>query len=109
MLEDIAYFSSMAMLIFINLTRSRTEKAIWTLTYLLGKDGSEDYRFSIVPISALLSRLINFKLLLINRIRLTVELITTAPVTGGGRGIGKETAIMLAKKGMNVVVCSRIC
>ena len=32
---------------------------------------------------------------------------TTALVTGGGRGIGKETAIMLAKKGMNVVVCSR--
>ena len=27
-----------------------------------------------------------------------------ALVTGGGRGIGKETAIMLAKKGMNVVV-----
>ena len=32
---------------------------------------------------------------------------TTALVTGGGRGIGKETAILLAKKGMNVVVCSR--
>ncbi len=31
----------------------------------------------------------------------------TALVTGGGRGIGKETAIMLAKKGMNVVICSR--
>lgn len=31
----------------------------------------------------------------------------TAIVTGGGRGIGRETAIMLAKKGMNVVVCSR--
>ena len=27
--------------------------------------------------------------------------------TGGGRGIGKETAIMLAKKGMNIVICSR--
>ena len=32
---------------------------------------------------------------------------TTALVTGGGRGIGKETAILLAKKGMNVVICSR--
>ncbi len=32
---------------------------------------------------------------------------TTALVTGGGRGIGKETAIFLAKKGMNVVICSR--
>ncbi len=32
---------------------------------------------------------------------------TTALVTGGGCGIGKETAILLAKKGMNVVICSR--
>ena len=32
---------------------------------------------------------------------------TTALVTGGGRGIGKQTAILLAKKGMNVVICSR--
>ncbi|HEX9678982.1 SDR family oxidoreductase [Nitrososphaera sp.] len=31
----------------------------------------------------------------------------TAIVTGSGRGIGKESAIMLAKKGMNVAVCSR--
>jgi 3-oxoacyl-[acyl-carrier protein] reductase len=31
----------------------------------------------------------------------------TAIVTGGGRGIGKETAILLAKKGVNVVICSR--
>ena len=32
---------------------------------------------------------------------------TTAIVTGSGRGIGKATAILLAKKGVNVVVCSR--
>jgi 3-oxoacyl-[acyl-carrier protein] reductase len=32
---------------------------------------------------------------------------TTAIVTGSGRGIGKETAVLLAKKGVNVVVCSR--
>ena len=32
---------------------------------------------------------------------------TTALVTGGGRGIGKETAILLAEKKMNVVICSR--
>ena len=32
---------------------------------------------------------------------------TTAIVTGSGRGIGREVAIMLAKRGMNVVVCSR--
>lgn len=31
----------------------------------------------------------------------------TAIVTGSGRGIGRETAILLAKKGVNVVVCSR--
>jgi 3-oxoacyl-[acyl-carrier protein] reductase len=31
----------------------------------------------------------------------------TAIVTGGGRGIGKETAILLAKKGVNVVICAR--
>lgn len=31
----------------------------------------------------------------------------TAIVTGSGRGIGRATAIMLAKKGMNVVICSR--
>ena len=31
----------------------------------------------------------------------------TAIITGSGRGIGKETAIILAKKSFNVVVCSR--
>ena len=31
----------------------------------------------------------------------------TAIITGSGRGIGKETAIVLAKKSVNVVVCSR--
>ena len=33
--------------------------------------------------------------------------MTTAIVTGSGRGIGKDTAVLLAKKGINVVVCSR--
>jgi len=33
--------------------------------------------------------------------------VTTAIVTGSGRGIGRETAILLAKRGVNVVVCSR--
>jgi len=33
--------------------------------------------------------------------------MATAIVTGSSRGIGKETAILLAKKGVNVVVCSR--
>jgi 3-oxoacyl-[acyl-carrier protein] reductase len=28
-------------------------------------------------------------------------------VTGGSRGIGKETAVLLSKKGFNVVICSR--
>jgi len=31
----------------------------------------------------------------------------TAIITGSGRGIGKETAILLAKMGANVVICSR--
>jgi len=31
----------------------------------------------------------------------------TAIVTGSGRGIGKETAILLSKNGLNVVVCCR--
>src|SRR5512145_2200557 len=33
--------------------------------------------------------------------------IYTAFVTGSGRGIGKETAILLSKKGFNLVLCSR--
>lgn len=33
--------------------------------------------------------------------------LTTALVTGGGRGIGKETAILLSRKGMNLIICSR--
>lgn len=36
-----------------------------------------------------------------------MENLDTALVTGGGRGIGKETAILLAEKGLNVVICSR--
>jgi 3-oxoacyl-[acyl-carrier protein] reductase len=32
---------------------------------------------------------------------------STAIVTGSGRGIGRETAMLLAKKGVNVAVCSR--
>ena len=33
--------------------------------------------------------------------------VNAALVTGSGRGIGKETAILLAEKGLNVIVCSR--
>ena len=33
--------------------------------------------------------------------------MTSAIVTGSGRGIGSETAILLARRGLNVVVCSR--
>jgi NAD(P)-dependent dehydrogenase (short-subunit alcohol dehydrogenase family) len=33
--------------------------------------------------------------------------MVSAIVTGGGRGIGKETAIMLARKGVDVAICSR--
>src|SRR6266508_3096101 len=33
--------------------------------------------------------------------------LRTALVTGGGRGIGRETAILLSKKGLNVIICSR--
>ena len=33
--------------------------------------------------------------------------LKTALVTGGGRGIGKETAILLSKKGLDVIICSR--
>jgi len=32
----------------------------------------------------------------------------TAIITGSSRGIGKETAISLAKREVNVVVCSKI-
>ena len=32
---------------------------------------------------------------------------TTAIVTGSRRGIGKETAVLLVRKGVNVVVSSR--
>ena len=31
----------------------------------------------------------------------------TALVTGSGRGIGKETAILLSQKGFNLIICSR--
>ncbi len=33
--------------------------------------------------------------------------LNTALVTGSGRGIGRETALLLAEKGLNVIVCSR--
>jgi 3-oxoacyl-[acyl-carrier protein] reductase len=33
--------------------------------------------------------------------------LNTALVTGSGRGIGKELAILLSKKGLNLVLCSR--
>jgi 3-oxoacyl-[acyl-carrier protein] reductase len=33
--------------------------------------------------------------------------LNTALVTGGGRGIGKETAILLFKKGLDLIICSR--
>src|SRR5690606_42109152 len=33
--------------------------------------------------------------------------MAAAIVTGSGRGIGRETAIMLAGRGVDVVVCSR--
>lgn len=33
--------------------------------------------------------------------------LNTALVTGSGRGIGKETAVLLAAKGLNVIICSR--
>lgn len=33
--------------------------------------------------------------------------MATAIVTGSGRGIGRETAILLSRRGVNVVVCSR--
>jgi 3-oxoacyl-[acyl-carrier protein] reductase len=33
--------------------------------------------------------------------------LSTALVTGGGRGIGKEIAILLSERGLNVIICSR--
>src|SRR5918994_6171400 len=33
--------------------------------------------------------------------------LKTALVTGGGRGIGRETAILLSKKDFNLIICSR--
>lgn len=33
--------------------------------------------------------------------------MATAIVTGSGRGIGRETAILLSRRGVNIVVCSR--
>lgn len=36
-----------------------------------------------------------------------MEKLKTALVTGSGRGIGRETSILLAEKGLNIVICSR--
>ena len=36
-----------------------------------------------------------------------ISMFKTAIVTGSGRGIGRETAILLCKKGLNVVICSK--
>ncbi|HJR85132.1 MAG TPA: SDR family oxidoreductase [Nitrososphaeraceae archaeon] len=33
--------------------------------------------------------------------------LNTALVTGGGRGIGRQTALILSKKGFNLIICSR--
>ena len=33
--------------------------------------------------------------------------LKTALVTGSGRGIGRETAVLLSKRGLNVMICSR--
>jgi 3-oxoacyl-[acyl-carrier protein] reductase len=38
---------------------------------------------------------------------LTNLTLKTAVITGSGRGIGKETAILLSKNGLNVVLCCR--
>ena len=44
-----------------------------------------------------------------NRIYLTLRIwhIKLQLLPGSGRGIGKETAILLSKMGLNVVICSR--
>ncbi len=40
-------------------------------------------------------------------LRYSINMYKTAIITGAGRGIGKETALLLAKNGLNIVVCSR--
>jgi len=39
--------------------------------------------------------------------RYSNHMYKTAIITGAGRGIGKETALLLAKNGLNIAVCSR--
>src|SRR6478752_6895320 len=40
-------------------------------------------------------------------LRYSINMYKTAIITGAGRGIGKETALLLAKNGLNIAVCSR--
>jgi len=40
-------------------------------------------------------------------LRYSINMYKTAIITGAGRGIGKETALLLAKNDLNIVVCSR--
>ncbi len=47
------------------------------------------------------------RILKLNRHKITMKDLNTALVTGSGLGIGKETALLLAEKGLNVIVCSR--